>query len=153
MPNLEKYTQNTQWLERALESIPTASQTFSKAYIQFPAGHTPLFAEKAKGARFWDIDGNEFVDLIMGLASVGLGYQDPDVDAAITAQLRKGITFSLPTRLEAELSELIIDCVPSAEMVRFGKNGSDATSAAMVGTTGISDQLHGIWAFQKMCVV
>ncbi|MEQ8390869.1 MAG: aminotransferase class III-fold pyridoxal phosphate-dependent enzyme [Thalassospira sp.] len=126
-----KYVNSKEWLQRALASVPTASQTFSKAHIQFPKGHSPLFVAQAKGARFVDVDGNNFVDMIMGLAAVGLGYCDPDVDQAVSDQLSKGMTFSLPTRLEAELAELIIDLVPSAEMVRFGKNGSDATSAGV----------------------
>lgn len=126
-----RFSASQAWLGRACRSVPTGSQTFSKSHDQFPEGRSPLFVAEAKGARFTDLDGNEFVDLIMGLSAVGLGYRDPDVDAAVTAQLAKGMTFSLPTRLEAELAELIVECVPSAEMVRFGKNGSDATSAAI----------------------
>lgn len=128
-PNL--FAASHQWLKSALETVPTGSQTFSKAHIQFPDGHAPLFVDRAKGARFFDIDGNEFVDLAMALAAIGLGYCDPDVDAAIRDQLERGISFSLPTQLEAELSELIVEVVPSAEMVRFAKNGSDVTSAAV----------------------
>lgn len=120
-----------QWLDRALGTVPVASQTFSKAHIQLPEGNAPLFVSKARGARITDVDGNEFVDLVMGLAAVGLGYCDADVDRAVREQLENGISFSLPTQLEAELAELIVDLVPSAEMVRFGKNGSDATSAAI----------------------
>lgn len=128
---LDTFSASHQWLKRALNTVPVGSQTFSKAHLQFPDGHAPLFVDRAKGARFTDIDGNEFVDLAMGLAAIGLGYCDADVDAAIGAQLARGISFSLPTRLEAELSELIVDVVPSAEMVRFAKNGSDVTSAAV----------------------
>ena len=127
----DMFAASRQWLGRALRSMPTGSQTFSKAHIQFPQGHSPLFVDKAQGARFTDIDGNEYVDLAMGLAAIGLGYCDPDVDAAVREQLDRGISFSLPTRLEAELSELIMTLVPSAEMVRYGKNGSDATAAAI----------------------
>ena len=130
-PGHNMFAASRQWLQRALKTVPTGSQTFSKAHIQFPDGHAPLFVDRAKGARFTDVDGNEFVDLAMGLAAIGLGYCDPDVDAAIRGQLERGISFSLPTQLEAELSELIVDVVPSAEMVRFAKNGSDVTSAAV----------------------
>ncbi len=125
------FVASRQSLKRTLETVPTGSQTFSKAHIQLPDGHAPLFVDRAKGARFFDIDGNEFVDLAMALAAVGLGYCDLDVDAAIRDQLERGISFSLPTQLEAELSELIVEVVPSAEMVRFAKNGSDVTSAAV----------------------
>ena len=60
-----------------------------------------------------------------------LGYCDPEVDAAIQAQLKKGISFSLATELETELSERLVDLIPCAEMVRFGKNGSDATTGCI----------------------
>jgi len=127
----KQFALSSQWLKRALATIPTGSQTFSKSHIQFPDGHAPLFVDGARGAHFTDVDGNEFIDLVMGLAAIGLGYCDVDVDAAIRDQLDRGISFSLPTRLEAELAELIVEVVPSAEMVRFAKNGSDVTSAAV----------------------
>jgi len=94
-------------------------------------GISPLFIEKAKGCQVWDIDGNKYVDLVSSLASVTLGYGDARVDNAVRKQLRKGVTFSLPGTLEAEVAEMICELVPSAEMVRFGKNGTDATSAAV----------------------
>lgn len=118
-------------LERALTTIPVGSQTFSKSYLQLPLGHAPLFVECAKGAHFTDADGNDYVDLVMGLGAVPLGYRDSDVDAAICAQLERGILFSLASTLEMELAEKLVEIIPSAEMVRFGKNGSDATSAAV----------------------
>jgi len=79
----------------------------------------------------WDVDGNEYVDFINALAAVSLGYDDPDVTAAVTAQLSKGILYSLSHELEALVAEQIVAMVPSAEMVRFGKNGSDATAGAI----------------------
>ena len=120
-----------QWLARALERIPTGSQTFSKSYLQYPVGHAPLFLDRGRGGRVWDIDGNEFVDLVAGLLPVTLGYCDPDVDAAIKIQLEKGISFSLATPLELDLAERLAAIIPCAEMSRFGKAGSDATSAAV----------------------
>lgn len=127
----ERYHQSEQFLQRAEKVIPLGSQTFSKSRIQFPPGHSPLFIERGNGGRVWDIDGNEYVDLICGLLPVVLGYRDPDVDAAIREQLDLGITFSLPTPLETELAERLIEIIPCAEMVRFGKNGTDATSASI----------------------
>ena len=126
-----KFTKSKKTLERALKSIPLGSQTFSKSYQQFPDGASPLFLERGKGGRVWDVDGNEYVDLVCGLLPVVLGYCDPDVDNAIRAQLDKGISFSLATDLETQLAEKLIELIPSAEMVRFGKNGTDATSAAV----------------------
>ncbi|MFN3305243.1 MAG: aminotransferase class III-fold pyridoxal phosphate-dependent enzyme [Roseateles sp.] len=119
-------------LARAERVIPLGSQTFSKSRTQYPLGVSPFFIERGQGSRVWDVDGNEYLDLIMSLASVTLGYQDPDVTQAVARQLQdSGVIFSLPHRLEAEVAELIVDMVPCAEMVRFGKNGSDATAGAV----------------------
>jgi glutamate-1-semialdehyde aminotransferase len=116
---------------RALETIPLASQTFSKAAMSTVEGAAPLFLDRGEGARVWDIDGNAYIDYVLGLLPVVLGYRDPDVDAAVRAQLDKGISFSLATTLEYELAERLRALIPCAEMARFGKNGSDATSAAI----------------------
>lgn len=118
-------------LARASRSIPLASQTFSKSGLQFPVGQSPLFLSHGQGGRVVDVDGNEYVDLMSGLHTVLLGYRDPDVDRAITNQLSAGISFSLSTALEADLAERLIEMIPSAQQVRFGKNGSDVTSAAI----------------------
>ena len=117
--------------ERALRTIPLASQTFSKSAMNFVRGASPLFIDRAEGCRTWDVDGNEYIDYVLGLMPIVLGYRDPDVDAAIRAQLDKGIIFSLASTLEVELAERLVRLIPCAEMVRFGKNGSDATSAAV----------------------
>lgn len=126
-----RYQQSEKYLNRALKSIPLASQTFSKSITAFPVGVSPLFIQKGKGSRVWDIDGNEYIDFISALACVNLGYCDPDVDTAVKAQLENGVSFSLPHKLETEVAEKIIEMVPCAELVRFGKNGTDATSAAI----------------------
>ena len=94
-------------------------------------GISPLYIEKAKGANVWDIDGNKYVDLVSSLASITLGYSDPKINRAVKEQLKKGVVYSLPGKLEAEVAEQICHLIPSAEMVRFGKNGTDATSAAV----------------------
>ena len=118
-------------LKRAEKVIPLGSQTFSKSKIQYPVGQSPLFLDHGRGGRVWDADGNEMVDLVCGLLPVVLGYADPDVDAAIRGQLDNGISFSLATELESVLAERMTEIVPCAEMIRFGKNGTDATSAAI----------------------
>jgi glutamate-1-semialdehyde 2,1-aminomutase len=118
-------------LMRAERTIPLGSQTFSKSRTQYPVGISPLYAARAKGAQIWDVDGNCYLDLVNSLASVTLGYGDAKVNRAVKKQLRLGVSLTLPAILEAEVSELIVEMVPSAEMVRFGKNGSDATAAAV----------------------
>ncbi|WKZ26168.1 MAG: aminotransferase class III-fold pyridoxal phosphate-dependent enzyme [Candidatus Paceibacterota bacterium] len=126
-----KLKKSSELFKRVEKVIPLASQTFSKSHLQFIKGQAPLFATHAKGAKIWDVDGNEYVDMINALLPVVLGYQYPAVDNAIKAQLKKGIILSLPSPLEYELAELLIKHIPCAEMVRFGKNGSDATTGAI----------------------
>lgn len=126
-----RYAKSLALLERALQVIPLGSQTFSKSITQYPRGAAPLFVAKAKGSRLWDVDGNEYIDFNNGLCSVTLGHGDPDVTHAVRAQLEDGVIFPLPHVLETEVAEKLCDLVPCAEKVRFGKNGSDATSGAI----------------------
>lgn len=125
------YKQSTDMLARAEAVIPLGAQTFSKSKVQFPVDHSPLFLTHGEGARVWDVDGNEYVDTIAALLPVILGYCDPDVDGAVRDQTMRGVSFSLATELETVLAEKLVDLIPCAEMVRFGKNGTDATSAAI----------------------
>ena len=125
------FDNSNQHLVRAEKTIPLGSQTFSKSRTQYPVGISPLFASKVKGPYLWDLDGNKYIDLVSSLASITLGYNDPGVNKAVSKQLKKAVGMSLPAVLEAEVSELLVELVPSAEMVRFGKNGTDATSAAI----------------------
>lgn len=127
----ERYHNSENLLARACETVPLGSQTFSKSKTQFPYGVSPYFISHGKGSRVWDVDGNEYIDFVNSLLAVSLGYCDPDVDAAVRGQMDKGVTFSLPHQLEMEVAEKVVDLVPCAEMVRFGKNGSDATSGAI----------------------
>ena len=127
----DRYARSRALLERAQRVIPLGSQTFSKSRVVYPANAAPLFLTHGKGAHVWDVDGNEYVDFVNGLLPVILGYDDADVIEAVSAQLRRGVTFSLATELEVELAELLRELIPCAEMVRFGKNGSDATSGAI----------------------
>lgn len=125
------YEQSLEQLARAERVIPLGAQTFSKSSKTFPPGIAPLFASRARGGRIWDLDGREYVDLVSALAAVNLGYADPEINAAVAAQLENGTTISLSHPLEAEVAEMLVELVPSAEKVRFGKNGSDATTAAI----------------------
>lgn len=125
------YKKSEQLLERALKSIPLASQTFSKSLTQYPRGVSPFFIEKGKGSKVWDVDGNEYIDFVNSLAAVTLGYCDEDVDNTVQQQMKNGVTFSLPHTLEMEVAEKLIDIIPCAEKVRFAKNGTDATSASI----------------------
>ena len=94
-------------------------------------GFAPLFLDRGLGARVWDVDGNEYVDLIGGLLTNVLGYCDPDINLAIKDQLDRGISFSLATELELQLAKKLNRLIPCAEKVRFAKNGSDATTGCI----------------------
>ena len=126
-----RYAISVAHLARAEEVIPLGSQTFSKSRIQYPVGAAPLFATKSKGGRTWDIDGNEYVDLVSSLGAVALGYGDLEIQEAVVRQLQDGVTLSLAHPLEVEVAERLVELIPCAEEVRFGKNGTDATSAAI----------------------
>jgi glutamate-1-semialdehyde aminotransferase len=126
-----RYKISEELLERALKTIPLGSQTFSKSKTQLPFGVSPYFVDHAKGSHFWDVDGNEYIDFVNGLACVTLGYCDPDVDRAVREQMENGVTFSLPHKLEMEVAELLVEMIPCAQKVRFAKNGTDATSGAI----------------------
>lgn len=126
-----RYKKSEELLERALRCIPLGSQTFSKSKTVLPYGVSPYFVDRAKGSRLWDVDGNEYIDFVNGLACVTLGYCDPDVDTAVRRQMLNGVTFSLPHSLETEVAEELVKLIPCAEKVRFAKNGTDVTSAAV----------------------
>lgn len=128
---MSTFDKSNKHLVRAEKTIPLGSQTFSKSRTQYPVGISPLFASKVNGPYLWDLDGEKYIDLVSSLAAITLGYNDSGVNRAVSKQLKKATSMSLPGVLEAEVSELIVELVPSAEMVRFGKNGSDATSAAI----------------------
>ena len=110
--------------------VPGGAHTYSKGEDQFPYW-SPRIIERAKGAYCWDVDGNRFVDWGMGNRVIILGHNDPVVNEAVKAQMDLGLNFTRPSMLEYELAEFLIDLWPAAEMVKFGKNGSDVTTAAI----------------------
>tara|TARA_B100000795_G_scaffold137028_1_gene102334 strand:- start:192 stop:1466 length:1275 start_codon:yes stop_codon:yes gene_type:complete len=125
------YKKSNQLLEKALKSIPLASQTFSKSLTQYPMGVSPFFIKEGKGSKVIDVDGNEYIDFVNALGAVTLGYCDKDIDKAVQEQMKNGVIFSLPHTLELQVAEKLIESIPCAEKVRFAKNGTDATSASI----------------------
>jgi glutamate-1-semialdehyde 2,1-aminomutase/spore coat polysaccharide biosynthesis protein SpsF len=111
--------------------IPGGSQTFSKSPSQFVQGVAPTFLIRGKGSHVWDADDNEYIDYPMGLGPVILGHGYPSVVEAVKETLDHGTAMSLPHPLEIEVAEAVTRMIPCAEMVRFGKNGSDATAGAV----------------------
>jgi glutamate-1-semialdehyde 2,1-aminomutase len=119
------------WLERSERVIPGAAQTYSKSWRHHIRGVTPIFLESGKGAMVTDVDGNQYVDLIQGLLPNMLGYAHDEVNRAAHDRANQGHSFSLAHPIEVELAERLCRLIPCAEMVRFGKNGSDATAGAV----------------------
>lgn len=128
--NKQNYTHSSLMREKAHSMIPGGCHTYSKGDDQFPF-LAPGFIESGIGCRVKDVDGNEFLDWGMGLRSVSLGYSYPRVNEAVIKTLLKGTNFTRPAPIEQEVAELILHFLPSGEMIKFSKNGSDVTTAAI----------------------
>ena len=124
-------TNSNKLYKKAIKIIPGGSQTFSKGPSQFTNNFAPKYLKKGKGCKVWDEDDNKYIDYVMGCQPLILGYADKDINRAVQEQLQIGSTFSLMNKLEIEVAELLVKNIPSAEMVRFGKNGGDATTIAI----------------------
>ena len=105
--------------------------TFSKGLDLFLNNISPYAISKSKGCYAYDVDGNKYIDNIMSLGAVIIGHSNNTINHEVKKQLNKGSLFSLATNLEGELAEMISDRVPSCDIARFGKNGNDATTAAI----------------------
>ena len=131
MPDVaERFRRSTELQDRLHHVVPGGSHTYARGDDQYPSGMAPVLV-RGLGARVWDADGNEFVEYGMGLRSVTLGHAYRPVLDAVRDELDRGNNFTRPTRLELAAAEDFVDMVPGAEMVKFAKNGSDATSAAL----------------------
>ena len=147
--NLEK---SNGFLKRAEHLIPAQSQTFSKAHYSYVSGIYPTYLKYGKGSHVFDVDDNEYIDYVLGLGPVILGYCYKLVDDAIKKQLENGISFSMPHYLEVEFSEKLQKIVPGSEIVRFAKTGSDAVTACVRAARAYTGKDHilytghgGVW--------
>ncbi|MCY4528970.1 MAG: aminotransferase class III-fold pyridoxal phosphate-dependent enzyme [Chloroflexi bacterium] len=125
--------------DRAEEVIPGKTQLISRRASSFAHPISPIYADHAKGSRFVDVDGNEYIDWVNAVTAIILGHADDVVDGAVKEQIEKGSLFTLNSPLEIELAELLIDIIPSAEMVRYTKGGGESCAVAVRiarGTTG-----------------
>lgn len=141
-PGAPRIEESNRLWARATGLIPAGTQTLSKGPSQYALGFGPKYLARARGSHVWDVDGNEYVDYPMGLGPVTLGHAHPEVVAAVVEQLARGTCFSLMHPLEVELAERVRDIVPCAEMVRFGKNGSDATAACIRASRAKTGRKH-----------
>ncbi len=125
------FTQSDALWQRAQGLIPAGTQTLSKGPTQFVQGVTPKYIQRGQGSHVWDVDGNEYIDYPMGLGPIILGHAYPEVNEAVIRQLADGSTFTHMHPLEVEVAEALRVHIPHVEMVRYGKNGSDATTGAV----------------------
>ncbi|MCB0687791.1 MAG: glutamate-1-semialdehyde 2,1-aminomutase [Saprospiraceae bacterium] len=116
--------------ERIHQVIPGGAHTYAKGDDQFPEFYLPIM-QRGEGCYAWDVDGNRYIEYGMGLRSVTLGHAYPPVIEAAYRQMKLGANFTRPSVIELEAAERFLSLVPGAEMVKFGKNGSDATTAAL----------------------
>lgn len=128
------YARSQEIFERAVRVIPAGvpGHLGPSDGCFIPRSAFPLFSERAEGTRFWDADGNEFIDYMCGYGPNVLGYGDPDVAAAAQAQARKEDVVSIPSSIMVDFAELLVDAVASADWAFFAKNGGDATTLAIM---------------------
>ena len=105
--------------QQALHLIPGATQLISRRPSRFAYGVSPVYAARAKGARVWDVDGNEFLDWMSSVGAIVLGYADDVVDAAVKERIGASPIYTLNHEREIELAEELVRTIPSAEMVRL----------------------------------
>ena len=125
-----RYERSTALQARLHEVVPGGAHTYARAADQYPEGMAPVLV-RGRGARVWDADGNRYIEYGMGLRSVTLGHGYQPVLDAVRAVLDDGLNFTRPTTVELAAAEDFLDLVPGAEMVKFAKNGSDVTTAAV----------------------
>ena len=128
---MQKFTKSQELLNRELQVSPLAAQTYSKSYRYFCQGFAPSYMDHGEGCYIYDVDGNKFIDYMCALGPITVGYNEPSINEAVIKQVNKFASGSLQSELEVELAEKLCEIVPCAEMVRFVKNGGDATTAAI----------------------
>ena len=128
---MQTFTKSEELLQRELKVSPLAAQTYSKSYRYFCRGIAPSYMDHGDGCYIYDVDGNKFVDYMCALGPITVGYNEPSINKAVIDQVNKFASASLQSELEVKLAEKLCQIVPCAEMVRFVKNGGDATTAAI----------------------
>jgi glutamate-1-semialdehyde 2,1-aminomutase len=110
--------------------VPGGAHTYAKGDDQYPQDLAPIISH-GRGAHVWDVDGNQYIEYGSGLRAVSLGHAHPRILDAVRRELDKGSNFVRPAAIEATAAERFLATIPTAEMVKFTKNGSDATTAAI----------------------
>ena len=116
--------------DRLLKAIPGGAHTYSRGYDQYPL-NAPQILKRGSGAYIYDENENKFLDYGMALRAVNLGYANSEINQAAIEQIDYGNNLTKPSLIELEAAELLIDTIDSIDMVKFTKNGSTATTAAI----------------------
>lgn len=124
-----KTTHSQELFQRAKELIPGGVNSPARSWGS--VGGNPLFITRGAGSRIWDADDNEFIDYVCSWGPMILGHAHPDVVSAVSAAAEKGTSYGAPTEGEVRLAELVVDAVPSVEIVRFVNSGTEATMSAL----------------------
>jgi glutamate-1-semialdehyde 2,1-aminomutase len=124
-----KYDKSLQLNKKATSLIPGGVNSPVRACKS--VGADPLFIQKAAGCLIYDADGNEYIDYVGSWGPMILGHRHPDVIAAVQKAVDRGLSYGAPTEAETLLAELIIEAVPSMEMVRMVNSGTEATMSAI----------------------
>lgn len=130
MTNRLELLKSTSLRRKAHNLIPGGAHTYAKGDDQYPA-LSPSHIIRGQGCHVWDADGNEYIEYGMGNRAVGLGHAHPKVIEAVQRQLALGVNFTRPAAIEVEAAETLLELIPDADMIKFSKDGSDATSAAI----------------------
>jgi glutamate-1-semialdehyde aminotransferase len=125
-----RYRRSKKLYERAVRFIPRGIYGHKNPDLVL-RGHSPYYAERAEGGRYWDVDGNEYLDLLCGYGPIVLGHNHPQVEDAVRRQAAKGNCFNHPGAVMVELAERLVDLIPGADWALFAKNGSDVTTWAI----------------------
>ena len=133
-------TRSLELYEQAGELIPGWTQLISRRADQFAHGVSPIYAQRAKGSRFVDVDENEYIDWMSAVGAIILGHADEVVDGAVKEQIDRGSLFSANNPLELELAEELNATIPSSEMVRYAKGGGDACAVAVRIARGVTSR-------------
>jgi glutamate-1-semialdehyde 2,1-aminomutase len=118
-----------QLFAKAKEIIPGGVNSPVRAFRS--VGGNPIFVDRGEGAYFWDADDNRYIDYVLSWGPLVLGHAHPQVVEALMAAAKRGTSYGAPTALENELAQLVIDVVPSVEMVRFVNSGTEACMSAL----------------------
>lgn len=136
MHKINDYTNSFREFERAAKVIPAGiyGHQGPAEGCHIPVEAFPMFASRAQGSYFWDVDGNRFIDYMCAYGPNVLGYNDPEVNAAAAAQRRLGDCMTAPSTKMIDLAELLVDTVASADWAFFAKNGNDVTTLAVMAS-------------------